>query len=412
MDYAKLLKKLISPATPEGVVLLAMVALAHWGPVKDSLAGFASFYSYTVFTAGILLGWRFHRSRLLFAMLVLALADRALLSVAVSQGTAAARGGGRVLFQAVAVLLPLNLAALPLTIERGFLNPTGLLRLAIVLAQVALVALLNHVAPGATAAVLHLKVLPQRLLAWTPLTEPALLAFGAGFGVLGTGMVLAPGPTKRTYLWALVAVFLGFNAYRAVPGPTLYFATAGLLLVLSVIEAHYHMAYEDGLTGLPARRALNEALLRLAGQYTVAMVDIDHFKDINDRYGHDVGDQVLRMVAAKVGHVSGGGNAFRYGGEEFALIFTGKTADDCWQDLETLRKTVEETTFMLRGRLRPHHKPDKPAPKSSRRRQVAITVSIGVAERNQRHDQPDQVIQAADRALYRAKEDGRNQVKK
>src|SRR2546426_2126284 len=59
------------------------------------------------------------------------------------------------------------------------------------------------------------------------------------------------------------------------------------------------MAYEDTLTGLPARRALNEALLRLGGQYSVAMIDVDHFKRINDRHGHDVGDQVLKMIAAR-----------------------------------------------------------------------------------------------------------------
>ena len=83
------------------------------------------------------------------------------------------------------------------------------------------------------------------------------------------------------------------------------------------------MAYDDELTGLPARRALNEALTRLRGVYTVAMVDIDHFKRFNDEHGHDVGDQLLRMVGARVGEVRGGGRAFRYGGEEFAVLFPG-----------------------------------------------------------------------------------------
>src|SRR2546425_6328967 len=75
------------------------------------------------------------------------------------------------------------------------------------------------------------------------------------------------------------------------------------------------MAYQDSLTGLPARRALNEALLRLGGHYTVAMLDVDHFKRINDHHGHDVGDQVLKMIAAKLAQVTGGGKAYRYGGE-------------------------------------------------------------------------------------------------
>src|SRR5439155_477780 len=83
-------------------------------------------------------------------------------------------------------------------------------------------------------------------------------------------------------------------------------ATGALILIVAVVEASYHMAYQDSLTGLPARRALNEALLRLGGHYTVAMLDVDHFKRINDHHGHDVGDQVLKMIAAKLAQLTGG----------------------------------------------------------------------------------------------------------
>jgi len=124
---------------------------------------------------------------------------------------------------------------------------------------------------------------------------------------------------------------------------TFYLATAALILIVAVVEASYHMAYQDSLTGLPARRALNEALLRLGGDYTVAMLDVDHFKRINDHHGHDVGDQVLKMIAAKLAQVSGGGKAYRYGGEEFAVIFAGRGAEECLSDLEALRQTVEDT---------------------------------------------------------------------
>ena len=66
------------------------------------------------------------------------------------------------------------------------------------------------------------------------------------------------------------------------------------------------MVYQDELTALPARRAFNDAVLHLQNNYTVAVVDIDHFKKFNDNYGHDIGDQVLRMVAGKLARVSGG----------------------------------------------------------------------------------------------------------
>jgi len=66
------------------------------------------------------------------------------------------------------------------------------------------------------------------------------------------------------------------------------------VLAISVIEISYSIAYHDALTGLPGRRALKEAFLELDGQYTIAMIDIDHFKKFNDRYGHDVGDHARK----------------------------------------------------------------------------------------------------------------------
>jgi diguanylate cyclase (GGDEF)-like protein len=169
------------------------------------------------------------------------------------------------------------------------------------------------------------------------------------------------------------------------------------------------MAYRDGLTELPGRRALNEALPRLSGQFTVAMIDVDHFKQFNDRWGHDAGDHVLRMVAARLAAVAGGGKAYRYGGEEFAVLFGGKTAEECLPHLEELRETIESSRFTLRRRFRPRKKPTAPKGRKTRE-QVVITVSIGVAEKNSRQSSPDQVVNAADKALYRAKEAGRNRV--
>ena len=170
------------------------------------------------------------------------------------------------------------------------------------------------------------------------------------------------------------------------------------------------MAYRDELSGLPARRALNEALLQLPSRYAVAMVDVDHFKEFNDQYGHNVGDQVLRMVASRLLEVSGGGKAFRYGGEEFTVIFPGRSAGEAVPHLETVRRVIERSSFALRGKDRPRKKPKKPKSTGRPRKEVSVTVSVGVAEPDRRHTTPDQVIKAADQALYRAKKGGRNQV--
>ena len=223
---------------------------------------------------------------------------------------------------------------------------------------------------------------------------------------------MAPTQTGRSFAWALIPTFLGLSTVRpGNPGfTTFYLATAALILIVAVVEASYHMAYQDSLTGLPARRALNEALLRLGGHYTVAMLDVDHFKRINDHHGHDVGDQVLKMIAAKLAQVTGGGKAYRYGGEEFAVIFAGRGAEECLPDLEGLRQTVEDTRFILRARFRSKKKKEKVLTDRGPGQRVPVTISIGVAEKNERHTKWDQVVKAADRALYRAKEGGRNQV--
>ncbi len=396
-------RKLAPFAVPEGVIVLVVVIALRWEGLQESVTTLARVYPSAVLAAGLLLGWRFHRSRLLLALLVLALADRALLHLGGGEGAG-------VVYGAVALLLPLNLTALAVLPERGALSLHGLVRVAILLAQAAIVFALAKWTPW-VAAILELAPLPRDMVAWTPVTQPAVLAFGAALGWLTVRVYLQPVAIERGFLWALVVSFLALNAQPAESIPTIYLATAGLVLIVAVVETSYHMAYRDGLTGLPARRALNEALHTLSGRYTVAMVDVDHFKKFNDRYGHDIGDQVLRMVAAQLVKVRGGAKVFRYGGEEFAVLFPGKAMDETAPHLEGLRSRVEKTKFTVRASGRPRKRPKKARARRRRGKKVAITVSIGAAERASRDGHPDDTIRAADEALYRAKRAGRNRVK-
>ena len=142
------------------------------------------------------------------------------------------------------------------------------------------------------------------------------------------------------------------------------------------------------------------------------MIDVDHFKKFNDTYGHDLGDQVLKLVAAHIDRVGGGGRAYRYGGEEFTILFPGKEADEAIPYLEALREEIEAYRIALRGADRPRKaKGAKRQRGGWRGRDAAsVTISIGVAQRNDRLATPLAVIEAADRALYRAKDQGRNRV--
>jgi len=399
--------KLAGRVLPEGPILAGLLALLRWAP-RPTLAAFADFFPVAVLAAGLWLGWRYHRSRLVFALLVLALATWALGAFPPS---AAAPASTQVIFQATAFLLPLNLAAISIGSERGFLTPAGLARIGAILLQVVLVAAFARRAPLQSRALFETEFLPSVLFGWTRLGQPTLAAFLASAAALTVFLFFSSSPaTSRAFLWTVALAFLGLRAGHPGPAATVTLAAAGLLLVASVVEASFTMAYLDGLTGLPGRRSLAEELQRLSGRYAVAMVDVDHFKKFNDTYGHDAGDQVLRMVAARLGAVSGGGRSFRYGGEEFAVLFPGKTAEECLPALEELRAVVEESRFTLRGRLRPRKKPDAPKSSGKKRRQLSITVSIGVSEHDDAAVTPDRVVQAADRALYRAKEGGRNRV--
>jgi diguanylate cyclase (GGDEF)-like protein len=396
------MKRILSLLVPEAPILIGAALLVTLPSLRPAAVGLVSVYPYTVLAAALLLGFRFNRSRLVFTVALLALTQYVL-----DGGVASPEQ--RLFFHATTFLLPLNLALVALLPERGTVTTAGLLRWVLIAVQVVIVAFLARSFPAQATAILRTRFLPAVLTDWTPLAQPAIIAFLAIITVLVLAALREPQSPIRAYAYAVLAAFLGLTWKVSGPGQEIWLATAGLVLVVAVVEASYMMAYRDGLTNLPGRRALNEALPRLSGQFTVAMVDVDHFKRFNDTYGHDAGDHVLRLVAARLAHAPGGATAYRYGGEEFALIFAGKSAEECMPHLEELRETVETSRFTMRRRFRPRAKPSAPKGRKTREA-IVITVSIGVAEKNHRHSTPDQVVQAADKALYRAKEAGRNRV--
>ncbi len=394
---------------PGGVLLGAVAALVHLRMLDAWIPALLRVGPYGILGLGILLGWRFNRSRLLFAILALALADRGWLYAA-----ALPDGSGpppAVLRSIIGLLLPLNLACISLLQERGLLSVWGITRLALLLVQPAAIAAIWLIGRGDVYAWLSrpYAVLP----AWAPplpLPQLSVLAFLLGGAVILMSRLFRGGAIENGLFWALAGAFAAL--LHKAPGPvsSLYFWTAGLVLILCLFEASYGMAFRDDLTGLPGRRAMNEALMRLRGRYAVAMVDVDFFKRFNDRYGHDVGDQVLRMVAARLAGAGGGGKAYRYGGEEFGLIYPGRGLEETLPYLESLRRSVAGSRFVLRGRDRPRRRPENPKAFSGPRKKLGVTVSIGVAERNEQYNSPQRVLAAADKALYRAKRAGRNRV--
>lgn len=393
---------------PYALLFLLVLAVGQIPVLTKWSALIPRFIPYVVWGTGALLGWRFNRSRVVFAMLVLAIADWSLVQFV--SGGAAATPRGRLIHQAVAVLLPLNVLVFALAKERGVLTVRGGFRIAFLCCQPLAIAFLTRSGWKNVTTYLEHPFFNLPELARLPLAQPAITAFVLSLVVLAIQALRRQNAMESGFFWALLTAFGGFYWSRPSTGATLYLATAGLILLVAVVESSYAMAFRDELTGLPTRRALNESLLQLGAHYTVAMVDIDFFKKFNDRYGHDVGDQVLRKVAGILARVDGGGRAFRYGGEEFIIVFPDKCVEETVEPLERLRTTVAASAFVIRGRKRPRTKPE-PSKKAARPRQrVSITISIGVAERTERFYTPQQVVKAADGALYRAKRAGRNRV--
>ena len=383
-------------------MLLGATVVLKSASIREAVATSAPVYSWVIFGAGILLGWRFKRSQLVVALAVLFAAERA---IAFFPAVGQSAPVGRIVFSAIALLLPLDLAALAWLSERTMSTWAGRLVLGVILGEPLAIALLLR--PELTPVV---QALQQGIggLHFTKIPPLALLAFLVAIVLTVLRFIVRRTVIQASLAWALLAALLGLSGDGA--ASTVYLATGGLVLIVSLIETSHRMAFSDELTGLPSRRALTDALIRLPELYAVAMIDIDHFKKLNDEHGHAAGDQVLRMIGSTLTRTEGGGRPFRYGGEEFAVLFPGKSAEESLPYLEDLRETIEASSFTIRGRDRPRVRPEKPVRSTGGRRRLSITVSIGVAEPEEISVDPEDVIRAADQALYRAKRTGRNRL--
>ena len=248
---------------------------------------------------------------------------------------------------------------------------------------------------------------------WMSLIQLAYPLVAGVFILLVVQYLRAPRPLHAAQIIGLLGIFWMLPQTFILPF-TLNIMCSQVMLMIAAAVAHeaYQMAFRDELTGLPGRRALNERMQRLGRNYVIAMTDVDHFKKFNDTHGHDVGDQVLRLVASRLAKVTGGGRAYRYGGEEFALVFAGKTAEECVPHVEAVREVIANYVMHLRDK---YNRPQDDTAGRQRRAgssggTVSVTISIGVAERQADHRNPEAVLKSADQALYNAKGAGRNCV--
>ncbi len=351
-------------------------------------------YMLALIVAG--LGIRFSRNTM-FYYVVLVLAANLSLRLGWAESPLA--------YALLSALLPLLLVILTVLPDRGILNVKAIPAYAVlVLAGIFAIAVPAMSPPWATQLLLT-DWAPARYFDWTGQAQSVLIVTFAALYVMLTLATLKPSLYLAAGFGVLLMLALQLHFGAEEYSLNVFSGVALLMCLYAIMQETWRMAYLDELTGLPARRALSERLQRIGGTYTIAMLDVDHFKKFNDNFGHDAGDAVLRMIASNMSRVQGGGLPYRYGGEEFTIVFNGKNKEEAARHLENLRVEIAGKPFVIRHKER---RRGAGPPRSGADKTVKITVSIGFADSSSKEAAPWDVLKLADKALYRAKGKGRN----
>lgn len=404
--YPAAILKILLPAA---VISGAYIGRAYLDLLGSDSQVIVDNLAYLLCLVAILVAYQFNRSRIVLASFGVAVfywAVQHYLQVNLTQSDAW-RG-----YLAISLALPVLTLYLLLIPERGIWNLYGFVfSLAFIVLGLICVQLGPWLPAASDAAAQYYSPRPS---------ENYVLSLGATLLVtlvtlVGAALLyLRNDEVEAALLGAFLSLYLVLALLHVEHISAAMCTAAALCLLWGLLRSSHAMAYRDELTGLPGRRALNERLNMLGGRFTIAMLDIDHFKRFNDTYGHDVGDEVLKLVASRIRSVGGGGTAYRYGGEEFCIVFPRKTVEDTVEPLEHVRETIDTYVMSLRDRnLRPIRSREGTRKRGATRLgsdQFSVTISVGIAAKNADHPDTETVLAAADKKLYQAKKAGRNRV--
>ena len=404
LDIRKLINVTILPIVLLSASYFFLPQLSQ--PLPYILKILLPYLPFIIFLIGMGLSWIFHHSRefnlfLLFTIIFITL-NKYIWNPELKVDSQLA-------YLLLVSLIPVNYLINFLLKERGILNQYGIRRFILLAIQLYCIAwVLEHPYPPLKE-YLTFSVLKFSIFKLTAISQPLLYFILATSLVLLIRLLQTSSILTSGILSSLIAVTSALHFYQQPQLATIFIILAGLLIISSITINAYSLAYLDELTNLPSRRAMVQNISTLGKRYSIAMVDVDHFKKFNDKYGHDIGDQVLKKLASQLRQVRGG-KAFRYGGEEFTVIFPNKNISEARVFCNELCKNVENSPFMLRNKKRPKIKKDNTNKKQREAIPLTITISIGLAERTPELAAADDVIKQADNALYKAKKNGRNQV--
>ncbi|MFA5460789.1 MAG: GGDEF domain-containing protein [Sulfurimonas sp.] len=342
------------------------------------------FYAITV--AILWISWHFNRNRFIFIILPLLLIYIAFEHLGAKRATD--------LFLYASMLYPLHILLFLSLKERGLFSIWGVLKIAFFIVEIAVVLYFVFYPNSDIITLLKTKLFTT---SFYPIEDIALAI--AIFVITVIVILLIFNRSilyNSSFLIIVLTFYTGFYFIKTPHAKELLLLSISIIIFILLIRESYRLAFYDELTSLPGRRALMEDMAKLGMKYSFAMIDIDHFKKFNDTYGHDTGDEVLKMVAAKLAEVGGGGKAYRYGGEEFVLLFSSRELDESYTSTDTLREVIAKTPFVVRNK--------------QNSKKIYINISCGVVQKNSQDKDPFAVMKRADNALYKAKKAGRNQV--
>ena len=406
----RLFNQLLAFLLPGGLIFFAALGFLRPQGLPAWVQTPVSALPYFVLAFALVFGWYFSSARMILSVIILSLADRALVLFPVTGSEPVAFN--RTVFAASAFLLPLNFLALSLVKEEAISTVRGALRVLLVLIQPFVVLWLCYPEQQELAETVRADYLPWTSAGWTEIPQIALLAFTVAIPMLLVRFVLHRNPLDGGALWALGAVFFAYHGTQFHWRSTNFFSAAGLILLTTLIQSSYQRTYRDELTGIPGRLAYEEARAQLGKRYAVAVLSLDQLKSYGNVHGKSVAEQILKLISPKVAAACQGGRVFRVSGEELTVLFPNHSAMEALVPLDNVRKMLESTRLLLRGRDRVWDNGDGSGRTGKKDQDLPLTASIGVAEQSAGEAEYSLVIKSAYRALYDAKSIGGNAVKR
>lgn len=423
--------------------------------VSKGIMNILSDIPYLGFGAVAFMGYRLNQARILISSILMFISYLLLQHINTGE-LKTGLIGNQDLIRSLALSIPLVVLIVLTQKESRIRRIKTIARYSLSLLPLGFFVLLNHVRPEAFQWLVHQSVFPTP---WFKLPQLTVLSYGVlvsglfwisdrKIGLYVVAMMIAMVPCLTAFQVSLVD---GLSERNMNANIILAYSAVAGILVDAMFRMYWQRVYLDELTGIPNRRALDEFLYTLEGDYTIGMIDIDHFKKFNDSYGHDEGDNVLRLVG-KTLHGTPKVRVYRYGGEEFCAIYEGGNSEDSFIIANKMRRTVDSLQFVLRTtknqpsikhnlvNLYLHRSLNRHQTISSRDSDkgakkprglksaggtpgkrsesksaggdnfIKISISMGLASPNEQAPTPYEVIKLADKALYDAKHQGRNKV--